>query len=292
MPDVLTISSPGKLNLALAVGPPDEDGMHPICSWMATVDLADELTITRLPEDRLSRYAILWHRQARRRSDINWPITRDLAVRAHLALENLLDRRLPVQMRLEKRIPVGGGMGGGSSNAAAMLHAVNQLFELNLSPDELARIGGGLGSDVPFFVRGGHAIVEGLGDVIDPLPPRPPLHAVAAFPDFACPTGRVYGAFDETPAPPLRSQAVRALATAPRLDPAAPFNDLAAAAMRVAPRLRPLLDAVSALAERPAHVTGSGSTVFVLCDDALHAEALAAAIEQRLELPAVPVRTL
>lgn len=287
--------------------------MHPICSWMATIDLADDLSLMRLEEDRFSRYAILWHKHARRRSEIDWPITRDLAVRAHLALENRVRRRLPVQMRLEKRIPVGGGMGGGSSNAAAMLLGVNRLYELGLDADDLSRVGATLGSDVPFFVQalaavdeaaqnpsteipGRHAIVEGLGDRIEPLPARPPLHAVVIFPQFPCPTGAVYRAFDEllNSAPhSLRTEAVRLLAGAPdRLDPAGPFNDLAPAAMKVAPGLSALSRMIASLAERPAHVTGSGSTLFVLCDDPLHAECLAAAIEQRFELPALPVRTM
>ena len=111
----LTLPSPAKLNLALAVGPPRPDGLHPICSWMTTIDLADELTITRLPPDRLSRYAILWHAEARRPREIDWSITKDLAVRAHLALERHCERALPLQMKLEKRIPLGSGLGGGSS---------------------------------------------------------------------------------------------------------------------------------------------------------------------------------
>ena len=158
MPEKITISAPAKLNLALSVGFPNADGMHPICSWMVTVDLFDELELTRLENDRFSRYGIIWHAEAKRRSGINWPITTDLAVRAHLALEDRFRRRLPLQLKIEKRIPVGGGLGGGSSNAAAMLLAVNRLFELGLSVEELAGIGEGLGADVPFLVRGGSAI--------------------------------------------------------------------------------------------------------------------------------------
>src|SRR4029079_18091135 len=104
--------APAKLNLALSVGPPDPatGGGDPIASWMATVDFFDDLTLTRLDEGSLSRYAILWHKDAKRRSEINWSIAKDLAVRAHLALERRTAKRLPVQMKLEKRIPVGGGL--------------------------------------------------------------------------------------------------------------------------------------------------------------------------------------
>lgn len=294
MPSTFALQAPAKLNLALSVGPPGEGGMHPICSWMVTVDFCDELLLTRLEDDRLSRYAILWHPDAKRRSEINWSITKDLAVRAHLALEHRVGRRLPVQLKLEKRIPVGGGLGGGSSDAAAMLRGVNDLFELGLTADELASIGATLGSDVPFLVHGGSAIVEGLGDAIMLQPRTPEIHAVLAFPDAACPTGAVYKLFDELNArhAALRPDAVSALATADRPPrPDALFNDLAHPAIRAAPRLEDDLAALSRLAERPAHVTGSGSSIFVICDNDLHAQALAEASEKNLGLPAIGVRT-
>ncbi len=291
MADCVTAAAPAKLNLALAVGPAGSDGMHPICTWMVTVDLFDDLQVTRLEADQISRYAILWHDEAKRQTEIDWPLTRDLSVRAHLALEKRTGRRLPVQMKLEKRIPVGGGLGGGSSNAAAMLRVTNDLFGLGLSADELRETASGLGSDVPFFVSGGSAIVEGLGDRVEPHPAVHALHAVIAFPEASCPTGQVYGVFDELGQGPLRPERVRALASsgAP-LRPEAVFNDLARAVVRLAPPLEEHLARLTRLAERPAHVAGSGSGLFVLCDDRLHAQTLADAVQKQLDLPAVAVR--
>lgn len=292
-PTVLALA-PAKLNLALSVGPPGVDRMHPIASWMVTVDLHDDLLITRLPEESLSRYAILWHADAKRRTDIDWSITKDLAVRAHCALQEAVGRPLPIQLKMEKRIPVGGGLGGGSSDAAAMLHGVNELFGLGLSVDELAAIASGLGSDVAFLVHGGSAIVEGLGERVERHAAPPDLHVVLAFPSVPCPTGAVYGAFDRAAGDrharvdPAR---VRSL-VAPRIAPGACFNDLAAPAMAVAPSLRDDLDELSTLAERPAHVSGSGSTLFVVCDDPLHAAALAEASTHRLGLPAVAAKAI
>ncbi|MCA9285053.1 MAG: 4-(cytidine 5'-diphospho)-2-C-methyl-D-erythritol kinase [Phycisphaerales bacterium] len=280
-----------KLNLALSVGPPGVDRMHPISSWMVTVDFGDELTVQRLEDDSLSRYAIVWHADARRRSQIDWSITRDLAVRAHLALERHHDRTLPVQLLLQKRIPVGGGLGGGSSNAAAMLRAVNRLFDLGMSPEELATIGAGLGSDVPFLVHGGSAVVEGLGERVERRTTTSALDLVLVLPEASCPTGAVYAAFDRRGSAGLRSEAIRALATHGRPDPGALFNDLAEAAMEVAPPLSSIASAVGNLAERPVHVTGSGSTLFTVCDDRLHSEALAKTIDERLGVPAIAVRT-
>ena len=210
----VTVLAPGKLNLALAVGPPRPDGMHPICSWMVTIDLHDELLVTRLPADWMSRYAILWHADALRPTNINWSITKDLAVRAHEALEREVGRKLPVQLKLEKRIPVGGGLGGGSADAAAMLHAVNALYELGLDGDALAAIGAQVGSDVAFLVYGGSAVVEGLGEQIERHENPPALHVVLVLPDYQCPTAPVYGMFDEDPSPELRGEPVRALVRA------------------------------------------------------------------------------
>jgi 4-diphosphocytidyl-2-C-methyl-D-erythritol kinase len=289
-PSVLALA-PAKVNLALSVGPPGVDRMHPIASWMVTVDLHDELLLTRLPEESLSRYAILWHEEARRRSDIDWSITKDLAVRAHLALQEHVGRPLPLQLKMQKRIPVGGGLGGGSSDAAAMLHGVNALYALGLDDDELASIASGLGSDVAFLVHGGSAIVEGLGERVERHDEVPDLHAVLAFPSVACPTGAVYGAFDrEAQTARVDAARVRSLARS-RPAPHDCFNDLAGPACAIAPSLRDDIEELSALAERPAHVSGSGSTIFVLCDDPLHAAALAEASIRRLDLPAVAVRS-
>jgi 4-diphosphocytidyl-2-C-methyl-D-erythritol kinase len=286
--------APAKLNLALSVGRPDASGMHPICSWMVTVDLHDELHLEALEEGSLSLYAILWHADARRTTDIDWSISKDLAVRAHQALEARVGRPLPVRMRLEKRIPVGGGLGGGSSDAAAMLRAVNTLFSLELSPDELAEIARPLGSDVPFLVRGGSAIVEGLGERLSHAPLPADAHAVLLLPNVACPTGPVYRAFDALRADAaLQPDRVRQLAmrgVAPEADE--PFNDLADPALEVAPRLRGEREEVAELVGRPVHVSGSGSTLFFMVNGPVEGDLLADAVTRHTGMPALPVRVV
>lgn len=288
----IAVQAPAKLNLALAVGPPDGRGMHPICTWMVTVSLSDDLEITRLADGERSHHAVLWHADARRQREIDWPLARDLSVRAHMAMETHVDRPLPLRMKLRKRIPAGGGLGGGSADAAAMLHGVNALFELGLADEVLRGIAANLGSDVPFLVGGGSALVHGLGERIEPLDGPTELHAVLVFPETVCPTEEVYGAFDElTSVGTWRADLVAALArsgAAPRPDSV--FNDLQAAAIHVAPELGEHLQQFGDLARRRAHVAGSGSSLFVLCDDLLHAEDLAETVEQRLGLPALAVR--
>ncbi len=290
----LTVTAPAKINLALSVGPPDAAarGMHPVSTWMVTIDLVDEMHLQRLPAGTLSRYAILWHPDARQRSEIDWSITSDLAVRAHLLLEKHTGDHFPVQMRLEKRIPVGGGLGGGSSDAAAMLRGINALFELDLGIESLESLAAELGSDVPFFVRGGSAVASGLGDQLDRHDSTPEMHAALVMPALQCPTGAVYAAFDELPGAALRHDAVRALAGDGSVAPAPEslFNDLASHAVRIRPDLEDLHAQLCSVAERPACVSGSGSCMFVLCDDAMHAATLAEHIDRSLNVPACAVR--
>ncbi len=289
-PRAICALAPAKLNLALSVGAPNAQQMHPIASWMVTVSLYDELFIEALEPNSFSLYAIFWHKDARRKSEINWSITKDLAVRAHQAVEAHVGRKLPIKMRLEKRIPVGGGLGGGSSNAAAMLRALNTLFDLQLSREILRDIAARLGSDVPFLLDGGSAIVSGLGEQLEPAPLPDNLHALLVLPDAACATGAVYQRLDELrPHGAVEIERVRALSVLQTVAHDAPFNDLAHPACEVAPKLRGELEELAELTERAAHVSGSGSTLFVLVNSALEAEILASAIEKHMGSPVIAV---
>lgn len=296
MADSVTFRAPAKVNLALAVGRADSasgDARHPICSWMVRISLCDDLTLTRLPGGSLSRYAIMWAEDAVHRPEIDWPIRKDLAVRAHLLLQEATGRDLPVQMKIEKRIPLGAGLGGGSSDAASMLLACNALFELNLTLDHLHELAGRIGSDVPFFLRHPSAIVQGFGERISPAGQPDDLHLALCMPDLACATGEVYRLFDGY-APgdgPFEqaAQRVRAMAAAGRVRSDAPFNDLARAAFELQPDLARLAADLADLSERPVHVTGSGSSLFVVCESAFEAEMLAHTATQRLDAPVIAV---
>jgi 4-diphosphocytidyl-2-C-methyl-D-erythritol kinase len=287
-PREIVVRAPAKLNLALSVGPPGADRMHPIASWMVTLDFGDDLHLRMLEPGRDSLYAVVWAKDAPRATTVDWPIQKDLAVRAHLALQQHVGRPLPVRMKLEKRVPVGGGLGGGSSNAAAMLRGLRELFGLPVGDDELCEIARGLGSDVPFLVRGGSAVVEGLGERIERLGGVPDVHAVLAFPAASCPTGPVYGKFDlMRPDASLQPARVRSMASGAAVAHDAPFNDLAEPAIAVAPVLADELAQLRAITGRPAHVSGSGSTIFALCDGRLEADLLAEQVRTRARLPAV-----
>jgi len=294
----LKLQARAKLNLALAVGPPRiEDGLHPIASWMAPIELADELTICRLEPDRDSRYAILWAGDAPRRTDIDWSITRDLAVRAHLALEAWAGRRLPVQLKLEKRIPVGGGLGGGSSDAAATLLAVRELFDLPISDEELRDIGCALGADVPFFLppaAAAPALVAGAGEVVERTAAELRGGVVLLAPPMATSTAAVYRAFDDVRLErPFEEAAAQVAELASAGDPAAAelFNDLQTPALTACAELAQLLEAASETAGLPLRLTGSGSCCFAVAPSEDEAQRACAALRSAPELSRCAVLT-
>jgi 4-diphosphocytidyl-2-C-methyl-D-erythritol kinase len=220
---VIRRSAPAKINLALSVGGPEpigaaKPGYHRIASWMACLDLHDDLTIERLTPSSASEYSIEWALDAPRPTPIDWPIEKDLAVRAHRGIEKRIGASLPVRMSLIKRIPTGAGLGGGSSDAAAMMLALDELFSLRLGEADLHEEAMNLGSDVAFFIdrpaeredRGQAssrasdlagvpprpALVTGFGETIERVP-RIPARTLLAIPAFGSPTAGVYKAYDE-----------------------------------------------------------------------------------------------
>ena len=278
--------APAKVNLSLSVGPPlasgPQIGFHPIASWFSCIELWDDV-FAEQRDGRHSEYEVTWADDAPRPTPIDWSLDKDLAVRAHRLMEEAHGGPLPVSLRVRKRIPVGGGLGGGSADAAATLLAVRDLFNLDWPLERLKHLSTRLGSDVAFFlddaIGGGRsagpsgntstprpALVSGLGDRIERVPTLSwPL--VLIFPPFGCPTGPVYKAYDRHPVP-LReadiANMVRSMLHAGRLDPNQLFNDLAEPACVVQPRLREVMQQLRDHSGRTVHVTGSGSTLFIL----------------------------
>lgn len=267
-----------KINLSLSVGEINDDGMHPIVSKIACVDFSDDLEVVKLDEATLSRYAILWADDAPQKSPINWPITRDLAVRAHRLLEHASGHPLPVQMKLQKRIPIGGGLGGGSSDAAAMLLACSELYNLDV---DLVSIAGKLGSDVPFFLTGGTAVVSGFGETIEPLGDEK-LHLVLMAPEYGCPTGEVYDSFDDLGIIHLDEKRVRGGEL---------FNDLFDAACKISEELHEDFNRLQQVTGLEIHLSGSGSTMFTICDNEQHALTLAKEVTEKSTINAIATYT-
>jgi len=265
-PNPIERTAHAKVNLALAVGPADpESGMHPIHSWMHAIAIGDEVRVAR---SGYSSYRVCNPDG----ESMGWAIEDDLAVRAHKAIESSVGWVLPIDLRVIKRTPHGGGLGGGSSDAASVLMMLNELYGLELGAQQLRAIAGTLGSDVPFFVdpdayangRGpGAAVVSGTGEIIERVK-RQPMPITLIVPGFGCSTGMVYGSFDQSEHGEISAGAIGALVEAGLEREPALFNDLAVPAMLVEPMLREIHRALSSGLGRPVHVSGSGSTLFVL----------------------------
>jgi len=178
------IEARAKINLGLEVIRKRPDGYHDIRTLFQEISLADGLEIEALSgaEIRLEGDDPL----------IPWDET-NLVFRAARALRERTGTRMGARLRVTKKIPAGGGLGGGSSNAAAALVGLNAAWKTGLTRDELAVIGGGLGADVPFFLRGGLCLGEERGDRLTELADLPPLFAVLALPPFPVPTALIYG---------------------------------------------------------------------------------------------------
>ncbi|GAB5497294.1 MAG: 4-(cytidine 5'-diphospho)-2-C-methyl-D-erythritol kinase [Phycisphaerales bacterium] len=283
MSNSVSIHAPAKINLALSVGPPEpadtpDAGMHPIASWMTAVDLFDDFTLEKADEISLdAKFAD----DAPAPSPVGWLTGDDLAVRALIRLGEHTNQELNAKITIRKRIPVGGGLGGGSSDAAATLNAANRLFGLGLEPAQLQAIGRTLGSDIPFFLDEGDtprpAIVSHFGEVIRRVELKP-TKLVLIMPGFGCHTGDVYRQYDQAP---LTLDAARTVMLAERgeIDTEDLFNDLTLAAQRTQPELETVLLRLGRVVDGPVHVSGSGSTLFVVTDEP---DTLASEIESRV----------
>lgn len=231
-----------KLNLTLRIVGRRPDGYHELQSLVTAVDLADRIAVAPAEEG----ITLVGPTEL-------GPPEGNLAHRAARAL--LPKGRPGVRIELEKRIPVGAGLGGGSSDAGAVLAGLNELFSLGKSPAELAAVAADLGADVPFFLGPSPAWVEGIGDRITPLEVALPQAFLILIPPFRCPTAEVYRAFRDLGLP--FSRPTPAPEETPPLQ-----NDLWPAAAHVRPELREVRKRLEGALGRPVGMTGSGSALF------------------------------
>jgi len=298
--DFLTLTCPAKVNLALSVASPLASGMHPIVSWMVALNFGDILTLHRMPDDiPASSFSMAYASDAPRRQAIDWPLEKDLAYRAHALLESKLQKKLPIQAQLIKWIPTGAGLGGGSSNAAAMLVGLNRLYKLDLSTETLCQWSTELGSDIAFLIGAlmgePSAIIAGTGEQFIPARRETPIHLTLIFPPASCPTGPVYKAFDqllEGKEKPVEFERVRAQAASRQIQAGDPFNDLAKPACVVAPVLSEAKKTCESLLKQPVHITGSGAAMFTLARNADHARDMAITLTRDAHLPTLATHTL
>ena len=277
-----TFLAPAKINLHLRVGRARADGFHPLITWMVTVGLADVLTIT--PAERFS-FAC---------DDPTLPTDgRNLVVKAIAGLAARLGREPAVAVHLAKRVPAGGGLGGGSSDAAHALMAVARLWGMD-DRALLAEVAATVGSDVPFFLFGPSSVCRGRGELVMPVAvPAVAKHAVLVLPGIEMPTAGVYRKFDEMG---LGSDTSGSLGEgAWTYLPAAGLmghlvNDLEPPAFALRPDLARLRSRIERNLGQPVRMSGSGSTLFTLYDNhGSAADAAAAIIEARTGAVAVAV---
>jgi 4-diphosphocytidyl-2-C-methyl-D-erythritol kinase len=249
------LTAPAKINLCLRLGPPRADGFHRITTLFAAIDLSDRLELEPADATAVEGFD-------------DTLVTR--------ALEALGE---PRRVQLEKRIPVASGLGGGSSDAAAVLRALRGRRPVS----ELYEIARSLGSDVPFFLSGLEvALATGRGDVLRPLPDFPRGYGLLLVPSAqGLSTAEVYAASQPNPIyAAVQGDLIRAVHTARSATDVAALvaNDLEPAALSLQPGIAASLEAVRAAGALAAAVSGSGPTVFGVFPDPAAAEAAGAGV--------------
>ncbi len=237
-----------KLNLCLEVHGLRSDGFHEIRALVQTIDLADRIEIAPGRDVQVSCG-----------TKLNGPNIAEQAVRALLRRKRT---RAGVTIRIEKDIPLGAGLGGGSSDAAAVLAVVNRLIPPVIPHSDLLEIAGTIGADVPLFLPGGCVRVSGRGTPEEFLPPRSEAYVVLV-PPVHCSTSEVYRTWR---AAPLATDRCR------KDGPELGRNDLFSAAVRLVPELQGFRNAVADLGGLFSGMTGSGSGFYATFADGVQAE--------------------
>jgi 4-diphosphocytidyl-2-C-methyl-D-erythritol kinase len=270
MSTTLSVPAPAKVNLFLHVTGRRVDGYHTLESLFAPIDLADTLRVVDRDDGVIRCVAPIAGVDA----------DADLAGRAARALQSASGTSHGIDYAIDKRVPIGAGLGGGSSDAASMLLALNKLWSLRWTRDALAELAATLGADVPFFVRGAPALARGMGDILVPVS-LPALWLVLVTPDAHVATASIFAAPELTrSSPSAKINVFSAVYGRNDLEPvaAARFPEIASALAelrRVAPQAR---------------MSGSGAAVFAAFETARDASAAMAALPGRCA--ARVVRTL
>lgn len=243
-----SVLSPAKLNLGLKVIGKRPDGYHLLKSVFCLIDLYDKIDIQITLNGKVS---LIEHQQA-------WFYQKDLAYKAAILLQEYSGCTKGANIKIKKVIPSGAGMGGGSSNAATVLIILNHLWETGLTTAELLKLGAKLGADVPFFVRGQNALVEGIGEIITPIE-IPEFYFVIVKPNFHAPTKDIFAALDLN----LNLSKAKNISTAQLITEKE--NDLEAAVRKIYPQINTIFSELDQYGK--AVMTGSGSSIYLSFTD-------------------------
>ncbi len=271
----LTVHAHAKINLTLDVLGKRPDGYHALASVMTTISLADAITLHPAMDGAISL-------------ECNVPELcgdDNLVVRAARLVRRVTGCDQGVHIALRKHVPAQGGLGGGSSDAAAVLLGLNQWWDLALSQEQLIDLAAELGSDVPFFIIGGTALIEGRGEIVTPLPPIAPLWLVIVKPPVSISTAAVFRRL--APSAWTDGAATRALVAAiqshrlPALTDATLLNALEPGVLRDFPAVAQMRRALLDLGAPCVRMSGSGPTLFIPCTAREEAEQIQQQGEQR-----------
>lgn len=278
----ITVRAAAKFNLHLGVGPVREDGFHPLATVYHAIGLYDDVTVSEAGQ---------WEVALTAEDHIDLgevPVGDDnIVVRAGklLAAHHRIDRAARIE--IHKGIPVAGGLAGGSADAAATLVALDRLWSLETSDEDLLALAGKLGSDVPFALIGATAVGGGRGEIVEPVSDNGAWWWVAVGNEQGLSTPSVYRAFDElagaeVPDPHVPERLLMALEKGdPDLLAEALTNDLQAPALTLRPDLAQTFADGEEAGALAVQLSGSGPTILMLCRDAAHAREVAGAMQAK-----------
>jgi 4-diphosphocytidyl-2-C-methyl-D-erythritol kinase len=266
----VTREAPAKINLGLQVVGRRPDGYHELVTVLQTIELSDTVTVE--PAATIEGQPSL----------LGLAAGDDLALRAAHLFQTNTRHEDGAHVAVEKRIPAAAGLGGGSSDAAAVLVAINELWGTGADRDDLERVASAIGADVPFLLRGGTQFATSRGDELRDLPSAPMRHVLLVRPHIELATAEVY--MELRPSEWSDGTATNTLAGAiseGQLPTDVMRNDLKNAAVRLAPEIDEILTALQAAGAQPALMAGSGATCYGLFTE----EAEAQSAQQQLSLP-------
>jgi len=278
----ITVRAAAKFNLHLGVGPVREDGFHPLATVYHAIGLYDDVTVseagqwqvTLTAEDHIALAEIPT-------DDDNIVVRAGKALTAHHGLDRA------ARIEIHKGIPVAGGLAGGSADAAATLVALDRVWSLETSDEDLLALAGRLGSDVPFALIGATAVGGGRGEIVEPVVDNGSWWWVAVGNEQGLSTPSVYRAFDDVAGagvgePEVPERLLMALEKGdPELLAQALTNDLQAPALTLRPDLAQTFADGQKAGALAVQLSGSGPTILMLCRDAAHAREVAGAMQAK-----------
>ena len=278
------VRAPGKVNVSLNVGPLRPDGYHSVASVYLAVSLYEEVAATRTDAPGIT--VSIAPSSTLDLDGAEIPLDeRNLAYKAAAIMRDVSENATGVHLEITKRVPVAGGMGGGSADAAATLLACDALWDSGLSREELAHLAAELGADVPFALLGGTAVGLGVGDELSPALAKAQMDWVLVCADYGLSTPEVFHTLDrlrnsegvDIPEPlEVDAKILQALRDGnPDALSKVLVNDLQRAAIELAPQLRDTIGIGESSGALAGIVSGSGPTVALLAHDPRAAEGLA-----------------